>query len=95
MRPECVICGEIHPPCDRCSVPVRCSYDAPGEPSPFCDDCEELDKLEFWEGIPRDDWEDCEILRSSAKAQREAYIETWIEEWWRTFEDTDRSEETP
>ena len=71
MNWECVICGDVHPPCSRCSAPVRCSHDEPRIPFSLCDDCDEDDKREFWAGIPRDDWDECEIPLSSSGVQKQ------------------------
>ncbi len=61
---RCPVCGDFHTPCIKCFHPTRCCKDAPGDPFSLCDRCDELDKLDFWVGIPRDDWEDCEIPHS-------------------------------
>ena len=66
MRHECVVCGDIHSPCVRCGSPVRCSHDSPGDAFLLCDDCDEIDKREFYTGIPRDQWPDGERQLSSS-----------------------------
>ena len=67
---SCPVCWEDHPPCYECFAPTHCSWEDPGEPFSLCDHCMELDKIDFYGDVPRDDWPDCDVPHSSFWAQR-------------------------
>ncbi len=71
MDRKCVICGDVHPQCNRCGGATRCAHDELGDPFSICDDCDEIDKREFYKGIPREEWPDGERELSSSWAKKQ------------------------
>ena len=71
MDRKCVICGDVHPQCNRCGGATRCAHDELGVAFSLCDDCDEVDKREFYKGIPREEWPDGERVLSSSWVKKQ------------------------